>query len=384
MIDNIKEKFQRLLSEKDHKEIMFMAILYLGIVYFTFMSIVTIILGYNSYFFIKFSVLIIMLGILYFYKKTSKLKLSIIVLTIIINIEISIAILSDEMFILPTLYPFIAIAGYFFFFNFKEAVLLTIFHYLFWIIVFYLGYHIMHPAHPFFRGILNIFVTSFFILTFSISYHFSTTYTYEKIEKTLNENDTIIKEIYHRITNNLNFMAAILGLQINHSKKVPHESYQECLKKSRLKIDTIAILHGVLYETKNFEHIEFGQYIKNLTNLITKTYARKIKTRIETNQMKLDISTTNRLGIIINELLTNSIKHSFGDEILHISISLKKEQDNYHFAYHEVAGKEMDLTKLLNSKNIGMRLIRMIAEEQIEGELEIGWEDGLLVEIVFS
>lgn len=386
MISTLKSKIEKLLWERNHKEIMFLAILYLGIVFFLLMTMVTFFFNYYGYMLVKFIVFLLLLWILRFYKKTSHLKLSVLFLMIVIDLEISIAILTDEIFLLPTLYPFIAIAGFFFFFNFKEAVILTMIHYLYWIIVFYVGHNVTHAGHPFFSWtyIFNVFATSFFILTFSISYYFSTELTYQEIEKRLKENETILKEIYHRIKNNLNFIASILGLQINQAKKAPKQSYQESLTNTRLLIDTIAITHRVLSETSSFEKIALNQYVESLTSLISKTYAVGLNILIETNNIELGFNATNRLGIMINELLTNTVKYSNPNKIPDISILLKKENDDFHFTYHEIDGKKIDLTKLQNSKMLGMRLIKMIAEEQLEGTLKISWDDGLLVEILFS
>jgi two-component sensor histidine kinase len=81
--------------------------------------------------------------------------------------------------------------------------------------------------------------------------------------------------------------------------------------------------------------------------------------------------------------LTNSIKHSSGYRTPHIEILLKKEGSRYSFSYHEKDGKKIDIKELENSKNLGMRLIRLTVED-IEGEIKVFWDDGLRVEIYFS
>ncbi len=383
MIKAWREKLELLLLKKDYKDIMLLNLLYLSMAYFVILSVVTLILGYYYFFVFKFLTVIALFAILKYYQKSSATKISVLFLMIILELEIASEILSGSFYEVPILYPFLTIAGFFFFFNLKEATVATIIHYSCWLIIYIYTQKYIYTDHPIFTSnwIFNMFATSFFILAFSISYYFSTTVIYKKTQKALQLKENILKEIYHRINNNLNFMASILGLQINHAKKNPPESYQEILKTSRLRIDSIAMTHEVLYETHDFKEINFETYIKKLTNLIGKTYGKSIDVTIQSGELKLDSAMANRLGIIINELLTNTIKHSLDAKIPQIEISLKVKNSGYHFSYHEKDGQKIEMQKLENNETLGMRLIRLTVED-IQGEMEVFWDDGLWVEIV--
>ena len=378
MIRAWRDKLELLLLERDYKDIMLASLLYLGIAYFALMSIATLILGYSHFFMAKFIAMIALFAVLKYYQKNLNVKLSALFLMIVIEIEIAVHLLVGGFIEFPVLYPFLAIAGFFFFFNLKQAVIATILHYAYWLIIFIYAIEHIYTNHPILTHtwVFNTFATSFFILAFSISYYFSTTVIYEKTQKALQAKETILKEIYHRINNNLNFMASILGLQINHAKKNPPQSYQEILKSSRLRIDSIAMTHEVLYETHNFKEINFETYIKKLTHLVGKTYGKSIDITIQSGKLKLDSSKINRLGIIINELLTNTIKHALDAKIPQVEISLKLEDFGYRFSYHERDGQKIEMQKLENSKTLGMRLIRLTVED-IQGEMEVFWDDGL-------
>ncbi|MCH9813054.1 MAG: hypothetical protein K0U47_03825 [Epsilonproteobacteria bacterium] len=386
MIDKLRLKFQHLLQQKTYKAVLFEAVIYLGIAFFAIMSVITLFMGHYDYMIIKIIVFCLLIGILHFYQKTSHIKLSALFLIITIDIEIGIAILSDQIFLLPTLYPFIAIAGFFFFFNFKEAVIATLIHYLYWLIIFYIGHTVTHPEHPFFSltYIFNIFITSFFILTFSMAYYFSTKSTYDEIQTILSENRSLLREIYHRINNNLNFIASILGLQIHQAQKTPPVSYQDHLTNARLKIETMVTVHEILYNTDNLNEIQLQAYLENLTALILKIYGTPLQIDIDTKHFTFDLNTTNRIGIIINELVTNSIKHHSTQHIPHIHISLHKKEHLYSLCYHQSEEQFIDLQNLENSTSLGMRLIKMIVEEQLKGELQIVWENGLRIKILFA
>ena len=383
MIKAWRDKLEQLLLEKDYKDIMLLNLLYLSIGYFFLTSSAALILQYYQYFIVKFIATIALYATLRYYQKTSKTKISALFLIIIIEIEIASDIIGGSFFEFITLSPFLSIAGFFFFFNFRAALIATFLHYSYWLVVFFYSYHYVYPAHPIFTYSLisNQFNVSFFILAFSISYYFSTTVIYKKTQKALYFKENILKEIYHRINNNLNLMASILGLQINQAKLNPPKSYQEILKTSRLRIDSIATTHEVLYETHDVKKVDFEKYVKKLTNLITKTYERDVDIDLICNKLKLDSSLINKLGIIINELLTNTIKHSKDEKLPKITISLKIENANYHFSYHEKNGQNIDMNQLENSKTLGMRLIQLTVED-IQGEMKVFWDDGLWVEIV--
>ncbi len=383
MIKLWREKLELLLLKKDYKDIMLLSLLYFGMSYFALLSIVTLVLGYYYFFAVKFIALIALYSILKYYQKSSKLKLSSLFLMIVIEIDIASVVAGGAFFELPALFPFLIIAGFFFFFNIKEAIIATILYYIFWIIIFLYAINYVYVDSLVFTysATFNIFATSVFILIFSISYYFSTRVIFEKTQKALLFKENILKEIYHRINNNLNFMASILGLQINHAKKNPPKSYADILKTSRLRIESIAMTHEVLYETHNFKEIEFKRYIQKLTSLIGKTYGKSIDITIQSGTLKLDNVMINKLGIIINELLTNTIKHSLNEKIPQVKISLKKDDSKYYFSYHEEDGQKIEIQKFENSKTLGMRLIRLTVED-MQGEMKIFWDGGLWVEIV--
>ena len=192
-------------------------------------------------------------------------------------------------------------------------------------------------------------------------------------------------EIHHRIKNNLNMIASILGLQIlNLENKNPHD-VKEILINSKLRIEVVAMIHESLYQYNNGEDIDFKEYTKKLTHLILNTYNQNVLVKINTQVAILHEDTMLRLGIIINELLTNSIKHSFSKSHQKkcIKIGLVEKSGEYIFTYRNPYNIEADLEKILHSDTLGIKLINLTVK-QMGGVMQVEQKKGLKFSIIFQ
>jgi len=192
-------------------------------------------------------------------------------------------------------------------------------------------------------------------------------------------------EIHHRIKNNLNMIASILGLQILNLDKNNPQDVKEILTNSKLRIEVVAMIHESLYQYNNGEDIDFREYTKKLTELILRTYNQDILVKINTEVPILHEDTMLRLGIIINELLTNSIKHSFSKSKQKkcIKIGLEKKDKFYIFTYRNPYNIEADLDKILHSDTLGIKLINLTVK-QMKGEMNVEQKNGLKFTITFQ
>ena len=192
-------------------------------------------------------------------------------------------------------------------------------------------------------------------------------------------------EIHHRIKNNLNIIASIIGLQILNLEKTNPQNTKEILINSKLRIEVVAMIHEALYQQQNGENINFKAYTKKLTELILHTYNQNVLVKINTKIPILHEDMMLRLGIIINELLTNSIKHSFSktDKRKCIKIGLVKKENQYIFTYRNPYNIQADLDKILHSDTLGIKLIQLTVK-QMKGHLEVEQKDGLLFTITFE
>jgi two-component sensor histidine kinase len=232
---------------------------------------------------------------------------------------------------------------------------------------------------------INMFTTSVVVVFLGIFYHLSTEVTYKKLEKSNKKNETLLKEIHHRIKNNLNIIASIFGLQILNLKKGISKSAEEVLKDNKMRIESIAMIHESLYKSHDISQVPFNEYVLNLTGLINQTYNRNVSVKIDSNGIYLPLESMFRLGIILNELFTNSIKYAFEHDKSsdQVWIVLSKENNYYHFAYHESRNEHIDIDKMLESKTLGIRLIQLTVM-QMEGTLDIIHDNGLIFKIIFK
>ena len=135
----------------------------------------------------------------------------------------------------------------------------------------------------------------------------------ERIQQSLQENEEILKEVYHRVKNNLQVISSILNLQ---SSYVKDQNTLNILKESQNRIKSMAYIHESLYQTKDFSSINFSEYVVNLSQNLIQTYSDsyiKIKLNLDIQTIFLNLDLAIPSGLVINEIVSNSIKYAFVD-----------------------------------------------------------------------
>jgi PAS domain S-box-containing protein len=152
----------------------------------------------------------------------------------------------------------------------------------------------------------------------------------DALEKSLNEKVVLIKEVHHRVKNNLQIISSLLNLQA--TSKI-NKSVEEILKDSQSRIYSIALLHEKLYNSEDFSNIDHAEYLRSLINNLFITFrgtAGKVSVSYDIADIKLNINTLLLLGMIISELISNSLKHAYpegGDGEIHIAL-IGSAEDN--------------------------------------------------------
>ncbi len=135
----------------------------------------------------------------------------------------------------------------------------------------------------------------------------------EKLKESLEEKEMLLKEIHHRVKNNLMVISSLLNLQ---SQYIKDKEALGIFKESQNRARSMALIHERLYRSTDLKRIDFGDYIRTLTNELFHTYLTdpgRVKLNMKVENLMVDINTTVPLGLIVNELLTNSMKHGFID-----------------------------------------------------------------------
>lgn len=200
------------------------------------------------------------------------------------------------------------------------------------------------------------------------------------LAKANEEKELLLKEIHHRVKNSLQMVSSLLSLQKTHSGK---KSFDELIDESQVKIHNISIVHELLYQSTSFSKINLQQYIDQLTTHILKTFNQDKEIRVVKNIEPLEISLDQSvpLALVINEIITNSVKYAFkGKDEGIITMDCKKQDDIIEIRIADngigMNGDESD-----KSEGIGIKLIRGFVN-QLRGELKYGNNNGCF--FVFS
>jgi two-component sensor histidine kinase len=206
----------------------------------------------------------------------------------------------------------------------------------------------------------------------------------DKINKSLKEKDVLLKEIHHRVKNNLQIVSSLLSLQSRYMKE---PGSVEIFKESQSRIKSMALIHEKLYQTGDLTRINLSEYVNELVSDLFRSYSVNtylVNYKIKSNRILLDINAAIPCGLIINELVTNSIKHAFPDNAQgEIFIEIKCVDDDFIIKVQDNGigfPKELDLN---NINTLGLQLVTNLTN-QLEGEIELSREGGTCFQIKFK
>ena len=197
------------------------------------------------------------------------------------------------------------------------------------------------------------------------------------------ENELLLKEIHHRVKNNLEVVSSLLALQ---SANINDPDIQEAMLANQNRVHSMGILHQKLYQSEHLAFIEMKNYFKNLCENILDSYneSDRIQVSIEMNEVELDVDTALPLGLIVNELLTNSLKYAFPNgnkgEIKLSLASVSNENLCLKISDNGI-GKNADMPA--KGTGFGTQLVDLLTR-QIEGKLDEVVNDGTIITITFK
>lgn len=207
----------------------------------------------------------------------------------------------------------------------------------------------------------------------------------ERLAGEMKEKVTLLSEIHHRVKNNLQIISSLLDLQ---SMQMDDPIPRAMLQNSMNRIQSMALIHQTLYQSKDFAKVAFDEVLTTLSSNVASSYCideSRIRLTVDTTPLKLSISTAIPCGLIVNELITNALKHAFpGGRSGEIKVSLR-----------EIGGGEVELsvcddgvglpqdTSFDTSRSLGLELITILTE-QLGGTLRIERSDPTCFCVRFS
>lgn len=206
----------------------------------------------------------------------------------------------------------------------------------------------------------------------------------EEIQRSLHEKEMLLKEIHHRVKNNLMIISSLLNLQ---SQYIKDKEALGIFKESQSRANSMALIHERLYRSTDLKRINFGDYIQTLSNDLFHTYADgsgRINLNIDVEDVMMDINTAIPLGLILNELVSNALKHGFpngmhGD----INVDFKLIGDQYQLTVGDTGIAFPEDLDYRNTDSLGLQLVNNLTH-QIDGQIDLDTSNGTEFSIQFK
>ena len=207
----------------------------------------------------------------------------------------------------------------------------------------------------------------------------------EQIKVSLKEKEILLREIHHRVKNNMQVITSLLSLQ---SDTIKDQEYADMFRESQERIRSMALIHETLYQSEDFANIDFDGYLWALINNLFISYGINpeiISMKIKTNDLSLALDYAIPCGLIINELVSNCLKHAFPDE----------REGEIQIVLQEISENEIELTVSDNgmgipeefdfgtTESLGLDLVKVLAEHQLGGRIEMNGTGGTRFSIRF-
>ncbi len=205
----------------------------------------------------------------------------------------------------------------------------------------------------------------------------------EQIKISLNEKEVLLKEIHHRVKNNMQVITSLLSLQ---SKNIKDEQALSVFQDSQNRVKSMALIHETLYQSKDLSRINFAEYLQKLVAHVSRSYrirpeAVKINTQVDDVSLPIDMAVP--CGLIINELTSNSLKYAFpADTSGEVNITFGRADAQYILRISDTGVGLPDDFDPERGKSLGMKLVHMLTG-QLCGELEHRNGVGTTFEIKF-
>ena len=207
----------------------------------------------------------------------------------------------------------------------------------------------------------------------------------EQLKTSLIEKETLLREVHHRVKNNLQLISSLLNLQL---KSKEEKSVEEMFNECQNRVKAISLIHEKLYQTNQITRIDFDKYIKSLATSLLKSFgitSSRIRITSKAENVFLTMDSAIPCGLIINELVTNSLKHAFKHGMSgEIVVDMKYRQDNKFVLTVKDNGLGLPSTLMVEKpETLGFSLIQSLIR-QLDAKLEIEINKGTEFSITFS
>ncbi len=210
----------------------------------------------------------------------------------------------------------------------------------------------------------------------------------EQIKSALREKEVLLREIHHRVKNNLQVMSSLISLETDY---ITDPQAQRLFMETQSRVRTMALIHEELYQSKNLARVNFADYIYKLTNNLMQIFAlqHNIGLKVNVDEVFLGVDTAIPCGLIVNELMTNALKYAFpNNRPGNISVSLICAEQPGQMPRYELCVEDDGVGlppgfDISASNTLGLQLVSILIA-QLRGELAIQSENGTQFKLTFS
>jgi PAS domain S-box-containing protein len=207
----------------------------------------------------------------------------------------------------------------------------------------------------------------------------------ESIRASLREKEVLLKEIHHRVKNNLQVVSSLLGLQ---SRTIEDDALRKMFQESQNRVHSMALIHESIYQSAKLSEIDFPAYIDQLADYLFRSYgvnSNRVQLSASIDDLRLTMDTAVPCGLIINELVSNALKYAFPDGRSG-RIQIEMREDENHFIRLAVIDDGVGFPGSMDqagTKSLGLRLVRTLAD-QLGATVEMTSGGGARIALTFQ
>ena len=203
-----------------------------------------------------------------------------------------------------------------------------------------------------------------------------------QIIKSLEEKEVLLREIHHRVKNNMQIISSLLNLQ---SSTIKSKEMKDIFRESQNRIKSMSMIHEQLYQSKDIAKIDFGIYVTNLIKSLFQIYSvpsRQVEWDVDSDKIEMDIETALPCGLILNELVSNSLKHAFNGSEGKIGVKIIRDKDMIEIEVGDNGSGLPDEVQLETTSTLGLKLVDILVK-QLDGEIDVDTSEGTCFTIRF-
>jgi len=207
----------------------------------------------------------------------------------------------------------------------------------------------------------------------------------EVIQTALTEKETLLREIHHRVKNNLQIISSLLNIQ---SDGIQDEGVLSSIKEGQSRVQAMSLIHQNLYQSEHINNVDIENYLKELVDYLSEMFAgdsKDVSIEVSANKVEFDIDTAIPLGLIVNELVSNAYKYAFEEQGKgEIKIGIRPLNDTDYELHVKDDGKGLgDGFDPKKSKSLGLKLVKILSK-QLRGKFRSESNNGALFVVSFK